>query len=260
MRAAGSTAYSNRSSRATYSLTATTGNRCLLAVELVTGDGRRAIMGDVIETGGSDVGAPRLRVQGAGTAPIESVEVRKDLEVVQTFRPYGPDDLGNRVKIVWSGAQVRGRDRLVSWHGGLCVRGNAILGAVPINFWNGNHPLERVGRQQLTWKSNTTGGLSGVILTLEEPHAGSLEIETLQRRVTCEIRSVGLDPMVWECGGLQKQIEIYRLPTRQPSSQFSFTLPLTDLHEGDNAIYIRMMQEDGHMAWTSPVYLCNTRG
>jgi hypothetical protein len=235
---------------------ATTGNRCLMDVELVTGDGRSAIMGDVVDVSGSDTSAPRLRVRVVGTAPIESVEVRNGPKVVETLRPYGRDDLGSRVKIVWSGAEVRGRDRMVSWDGGLRVGGNVILDATPINFWNANQPLEKVGRDQLRWKSSTTGGASGVILTLGEPHAGSLEIETLERRVECEIGSVGLDPTVWECGGLRKKIEVYRLPDRRPSHEFSFTLPLAELREGDNAIYVRMTQEDGHTAWTSPVYLC----
>ena len=30
---------------------------------------------------------------------------------------------------------------------------------------------------------------------------------------------------------------------------------LDKLHTGDNPIYVRMIQEDGHLAWTSPVYL-----
>jgi hypothetical protein len=228
-------------------------------VELVTGDGRSAIMGDVVDMGGGDTGAPRLRVRVVGTAAVEGVQVRNGLQVVRTLRPYGRDDLGGRVKIVWSGAEVRGRDRMASWDGGLRVQGNAILGATPINFWNPNRPLEAVGRHQLTWKSSTTGGASGVILTLEEPRAGVLEIETRQRRVECEIGSVGLEPEVWECGGLGKRIEIYRLPDRQPSREFSFALPLTGLRVGDNALYVRMTQEDGHMAWTSPVYLCGCR-
>jgi hypothetical protein len=229
-------------------------------VELVTGDGRSAIMGDVIEVSGSDIGTPRLHLRVASTAPVESVEVRNGLSVVKTLRPYGGDDLGSRVKIVWSGAQVRGRDRMVSWDGGLRVRGNSIVDAVPVNYWNPNQSLQRVERDQLGWKSSTTGGVSGVILTLEEPHAGLLEIETDERRVECEVGSVGLDPRVWECGGLGKKIEVYRLPNRQGPREYSCTLPLTELHDGDNPIYIRMMQEDGHMAWTSPVYLCTKRG
>ena len=231
---------------------ATTGNRCLVDVELVTADGRSAMMGDVIDAG---TGTPRLHVRVIGSAPIESVEVRNGLETVNTLRPYGEDDLGRRVKIVWSGAEVRGRDRMVAWDGGLYVQGNAILNATPVNFWNANQPLQKIGSDQLAWKSMTTGGVSGVILSLEKQRAGSLEIETIQLRVKCAIGSVGIEPKAWECGGLQKKIEVYRLPDRQRSCEFSFTLPLTKLHKGDNPIYIRMTQEDGHMAWTSPVYL-----
>ena len=144
---------------------------------------------------------------------------------------------------------------MVRWDGGLRVRNNAILDASPINFWNANQPLEKIGSHQLAWKSITTGGVTGVILALEKSDAGLLEMDTLQHQVECEIASVGLEPIVWECGGLQKEIKVYRLPDRLRSCEFAFALPLTKLHEGDNPIYIRMTQEDGHMAWTSPVYL-----
>jgi hypothetical protein len=234
---------------------ATTGNRCLMHVELEISDDRSAIMGDIIEASASDNCTPRLHVRIVGTAAVESAEVRNGPDLVKTVRPYSQNDLGSRVKITWSGAEVRGRDRMVSWDGGLCVQGNAILDAVPINFWNAKQPLEKVGRHQLMWTSATTGGVSGVILTLKEPRAGSIEVETLQRSVVFELDSVGLEPMVWECGGLQKKIAVYRLPSEIPSYDFSFTLPLTGLRDGDNAIYIRLVQEDGHMAWSSPVYL-----
>jgi hypothetical protein len=231
---------------------ATTGNRPLVEVRLVMNDGRSGIMGDVIEVGAN---TPHLHVRAVGTAAIESVEVRNGLKLATTLRPYGKDDLGRRVKIVWSGAEVRGRDRMVRWDGGLRVQGNSILDATPINFWNPNQPLEWIGRKQLAWKSITTGGVTGVILTLEKAKVGSLEIDTLQRQVACEIGSLALEPSVWECGGLGKEIKAYRLPEWHGRCGFSFSLPLTELHEGDNPIYIRVTQEDGHMAWTSPVYL-----
>ena len=231
---------------------ATTGNRCLVDVQLVTGDGRHAIMGDALDAG---AGTPQLHVRVIGTAPIESVEVRNGLKTVVTLRPYGERDLGNRVKVVWSGAKVRGRDRLVRWDGGLYVRGASIVDAVPINFWNANRPLERIGTDRLEWQSVTTGGLGGVILTLDDLEGASLEIETLQRSVACALDELGLEPMEWDCGGLRKKIAVVRLPDDQRAHEFSFSLPLDTLCTGDNPIYIRLAQEDGHMAWTSPVYL-----
>jgi len=231
---------------------ATTGNRCLVQVKLVTHDDRSAIMGDVLEIG---TVAPSLQVRVVGTAPIESVEVRNGPRVIKTLRSYDRQDLGRRVKIVWSGAQVRGRDRLVRWDGGLRVQGNEILDATPINFWNANQPLHRIGSQQLAWRSITTGGVMGVIMTLQQPDVGTLEIDTLQRQIACEIGGLAPEPAVWDCGGLHKEIRVYRLPDRLGPHQFSFSLRLRELHEGDNPIYIRVTQEDGHMAWTSPLYL-----
>jgi hypothetical protein len=228
---------------------ATTGNRCLVQVKLVTFDDRSAIMGDVLEAGAV---APSLQVRVVGTAPLESVEVRNGLQVVETLRPYDRQEPGRRVKIIWSGAQVRGRDRLARWDGGLR---NEILEATPINFWNANQPLQRIGGQQIAWRSITTGGVMGVILTLQQPGVGTLKIDTLQQQIACEIGELALEPAVWDCGGLRKEIQVYRLPDRPGPRQFSFSLPLSELHEGDNPIYIRVTQEDGHMAWTSPVYL-----
>ena len=233
---------------------ATTGNRSLVDLTLVTADGRSAVMGDVVEVG---VGTPTLRVHVVGTAPIERVDVLNGLELLRTLRPFGEEDLGRRVKIVWRGAEVRGRGRMVRWDGGLHVRGNDILGAGLINPWNANanHPLEVLGKDRLAWKSVTTGGAGGVILTLETSDSGALVIKTAQRDVECDVASVGLEPMIVECGGLGKRIEICRLPDRQDTCSFQFVLPLDGLRAGDNPVFIRATQEDGHMAWSSPVYV-----
>jgi hypothetical protein len=223
-----------------------------MEVEIITSDARTGIMGDVIEVG---KGIPQLHLRVVGTAPVESVQVYNGAEILKVLRPYGESDLGGRLKIIWRGAEVRGRDRMVRWNGGLRVHGNNILDATPINFWNILQPLEKIGNQKLSWKSITTGGVAGVILSLEKSNAGLLKIDTLQKNIEIDVASIGLGPKVFECGGLRKGIEIYRLPDRQKSHEFSFTLPLKKLHKGDNPIYIRMTQEDGHMAWTSPIYL-----
>ena len=231
---------------------ATTGNRSLVDVNLVTGDGRSAMMGDIIDRG---EGVPELFVRVVGTNSIDNVEVRNGLEVIDVIRPYEPHNLGRRVKIIWSGAKVRGRDRKVKWDGELHVQDNEIVDVVPINFWNQNQPLKKVDNQHITWKSATTGGLAGLIITLAKVGGGSLAVNTLQNNFSCELDSVGFEPRIWDCGGLKKRISLYRLPDEQGLREFSFSLPIAQLHPGDNPIYIRMAQEDGHMAWSSPVYL-----
>lgn len=230
---------------------ASTGNRCLIELSLEDDNGQTGIMGDLIK---SNSDKATLKVRVIGSAPIESIEVRNGSTVVETFRPFNNDECGNRIKVVWSGAEVRGRDRITVWDGNLQVQRNTIIDSKAVNFWNYNNQLEKRKENGIAWKSITTGGLSGVILTLEKPDTGLIKINTFQKNVECQIDLIGIEPSVWDCGGLQKKIEIYRLPDYQKSSEFSFSVPLTRLHSGDNPIYIKVTQEDGHMAWTSPVY------
>ena len=178
--------------------------------------------------------------------------------VIETLRPYGEDDLSSRVKVVWCGAEVKGRERLSTWDGRLTVHGNRIVDMAPINFWNPDSQPALYEAMIVDWRSITTGGLSGLILTLEDPLAGQLAIETAQGKVTYLMGEVGLEPRVWPCGGLGKRIEAYRLPEEAHALEFGFTTVLENLHPGDNPIYVRVTQEDGHMAWTSPIYVEST--
>lgn len=231
---------------------ATTGNRCLVTLTLSTGDNRTAMMGDII---GAGEGTPHLHGRVVGTGPIEKVEVLNGLELVEVLHPYTQDDLGHRLKITWSGAEVKGRNRITRWDGHLSLRGNAIVDIEPLNFWNANHPLERIDTHHLQWESATTGGVSGVILTLEKPGSGYLTIHTRQLDVSCKISEVGIQPHVWNCGGVKKEIRISRLTDHQDSNAYTFNLPLRNLHNDNNVIFIRATQEDGHRAWTSPIYV-----
>jgi hypothetical protein len=49
-------------------------------------------------------------------------------------------------------------------------------------------------------------------------------------------------------------VDIYRLPKKN-DYEFDFCFSLDDLRKGDNPVYIKVMQQDGHIAWSSPVYL-----
>lgn len=230
---------------------ATTGNRPLIDLKLLV-DGVPLSMGDTAEIG---VETPHLHLSLIGTAPIDQVEIRNASTVIHRVRPYNQGDLGKRVKIIWRGAQVRGRDRLVHWDGDLFVHNNSVLNAVPLNFWNADHPLTQRNAHTLTWKSVTTGGTAGMILTLENLETGTIKINTRQGDIEVDIASIGLEPLIWDFGGLHKEINIYRLPDRQEITPFTLELPLTGLHPGDNPIYIHLVQEDEHRAWTSPIYL-----
>jgi hypothetical protein len=232
---------------------ATTGARILLDV---SADGGDTHMGSVVHLDRKDE-PPSFEVSVHGTAPIERVEFRNGSEILKTVRNYDADDLGSRVKVLWQGAEVRGRGRQVRWDGGLRVDSNRIRSFRPINFYNLEQACARAGPRALEWRSQTTGGVAGVIVNLEKPQSGQLHVSTEQKRFGLALSHIGLTGRTYRLGGLEKRISAYRLPSRPPSMELAFRYrpPRGKLHSGDNPLYVKVVQEDGHMAWSSPIYV-----
>lgn len=239
---------------------ATTGNRPLLSVRVVGSEGQEAPMGGSLS--GTSL---KLFATVSATAPLERLEVRNGRDDAVVLRPYTAEQLGPRVKVLWSGAEVKGRARMTRWDGRLEVSDNCIVDAQPINFWNPLRPVERRGDTGLSWISTTTGGFSGVIVELENKTEGELLIETAQGTIRCQVADIGIDPITQVYGGLRKRLDIYRLPEERQVEPFSVQVDLETqpgrpegalrLRKGTNPVYLCAVQEDGHMAWSSPVYI-----
>jgi hypothetical protein len=235
---------------------ATTGHRPLIDMRVVTGD-RRAMMGEVIRTSAESLG---VEATVHGTAALERIEVWNGVRPVRTVRPYRAVDLGHRVKVTWQGAEVRGRDRMARWDGSLELSGNSLLGHEAVNFRNPANPLVRRSPRRLEWKSVTTGGASGVILTLAHRTLGTLRVETAQGDACLSLADLGLASRKWRLGGIGKAIEVVRLPAEPCPVECAFNLPRISVTRGDNPLYLKVVQEDGHVAWTSPVYVVGEAG
>ena len=230
---------------------ATTGARIFLDVE--TEDG--IPMGGLL-TARSGSG-PGFRIRVCGTAPIERVEVRNGMRVVKCFRTYTAADLSNRLKLLWEGAEVRGRGRQVTWNGSLTLSGNRIRRVTALNFHNPDHPCRQAGPTRLDWESITTGGVAGLVLELTQEAAGRVRVETNQTRFDVPLQGLGVQGRSWSLGGLDKRISVYRLPAAAGPThcEFTFKLPARYCFQGDNPIVVKVVQEDGHMAWSSPIYV-----
>src|SRR6185369_8555735 len=92
-----------------------------------------ALMGDILRTADRHV---TLMVQVLGSAPIERIELRRGREVLETIRPYTMPCNSRRLRVIWEGAEYRGRGRQTIWDGSATLYGNTIGEVRPINFWN----------------------------------------------------------------------------------------------------------------------------
>src|SRR5262249_57915654 len=107
----------------------------------------------------------RLAAEVTATAPIERLDVLHGAKVVETARPFAASDLGSRVRVIWQGAEYRGRGRETTWQGQLTLTGNRIVRFAPVNFLNPERKIvETSPGTTLAWTSVTTGNLAGIDL------------------------------------------------------------------------------------------------
>jgi hypothetical protein len=69
------------------------------------------------------------------------------------------------------------------------------------------------------------------------------------------IADIGWDDMVFAAGGIGRAIRILRLPDDNPHRRLKLTRRIPLRTTGDNALYVRLTQEDGHLIWSSPIYV-----
>ena len=213
---------------------------------------KEALMGDIVRTAASSV---RVRVAAAASVPIERIDLRCGDRTIETFRPYAAKDLGRRIRVIWEGAEYRGRGRMSTWDGHLEISGNEIEAFTPINFWHLEKELRRSGASRLEWESVTTGNFAGADITLKSPDAGTLSIATPHVNTALALRDIGYEDNVFEAGGLWRRVRAFRLPERNPHLACTFERELPLAAEGDTPVYVRVTLENGHQAWSSPIYL-----
>jgi hypothetical protein len=248
----------------------TTGNRMHLDVRLeLDGEGeifdedpalgpttsrraRQAVMGDIVRAPDAEV---TLAVVALASGPIERVEVRRGREVVATLRPHDVAPTSRRLRVVWEGAEVRGRGRQTIWDGDAELTDNRITAARAINFKNPDKPLHQDGASRLSWSALTTGNFGGFDVWLAEPRAGRLRVTTPVATLDVAIDDVGVEPTWIEAGGVGRRLGVSRLPEIMTEHALDASIRLARAPAGDSAFWVHLVQEDGFVAWSSPIYL-----
>ncbi len=226
----------------------TTGCRLDLDVT-VSVDGRACGMGEIVGTAATEAG---VAVAVAAEAPIERVDVLVGPESVHTLRPHAVP--GRRLRVVWEGAEYRGRGRQTRWDGGATFTGVGLVRWRPFNHFNRDRPFDEVAPGQLRWSSITTGNFTGFDAWLDGD-GGRLALTTPHGDVALELAGVGVEDRVFDFGGLGRRVRVFRLPDQPGPRSWSASCTVPVAATGDTPIWVRITLEDGHVAWSSPTYL-----
>ncbi|MGI5820402.1 MAG: DUF3604 domain-containing protein, partial [Armatimonadota bacterium] len=232
---------------------ATTGQRILMRVQA-----NGAPMGGEI----SADGPVTIGVFCAGTAGIRRVEILRmalgesaEPEIVHAHDPLADAPLSDdRLRIIWSGQRIRGRNRATHWDGRLDVTGAMIVEATGWAFDGPQEGLTEIAPGFVEWESITTGDEDGLDLRLNHLEGAQLRFTTGPAQFDCEPAGIGREPMVVEAGGVGQRVSVERLPEGEPPMSVTFTWS-EDAPAGESAYWVRVTQDDGGHAWSSPVFV-----
>jgi len=224
---------------------------------------------------------PAISVKVAGTAALEAVELYRGLDVVYDH-PLNRRTLPDAVRVLWQGASRKMSYAGVAWDGRLRVSGATIADVGRIRFDSPRSYVADVTADVLRWHSVQCGYRSGLVVHLADATQDAalhvaLETTALSRplfgghgdddppRMACApaeraaftVRLDDLDsgPQSSDLGILDRSITVSRAPSPDGPRTAEFTFIDPAPRPGLNAYWVRVIQTDMEMAWTSPIFV-----
>ncbi|MHA1730818.1 MAG: DUF3604 domain-containing protein [Promethearchaeota archaeon] len=222
---------------------------------------REAQMGDIVRL---ESGGATIVVKVVAGSPVERVDVLDGRDLLESLRAHefrgggrkqGATGELDRLRVTWEGAEYRARRRNVAWRGTAEFPGNEIERVDPINFWNADFPLRVESRDRVAWDSVTAGNFQGFDVVLVKPRDGLLRFSSSQVDFEVPLDEVHGEDRVWRAGGLGKLVKVFRLPTKPSPSSLEVKKEVRVRDGCEAKLLARVTLENGHQAWSSPVYL-----
>jgi hypothetical protein len=149
---------------------------------------------------------------------------------------------------------MRGRGRRVTWDGRIDLAGAQIEEARPVGF---DSPLDGIveqGPDRVIFRSRTTGDTDGLDLWLDRASRGRLSFESPAG--SCQVDLETLDTRAtFDLGGLEMRVCVERYPEELARMTLSLHREIRPPKDSLTPYLFKVVQSDGHMAWSSPIYV-----
>lgn len=200
-------------------------------------------------------GLPRFRVRVEGTVDVERIELRRGSECVDAL-PRGSEmpRSSDTVRIAWSGARNRGRDRAARWDGAVEAVETRIVDARGYAFDSPAEGIREVGPNRVSWKSVTSGDADGILLKLDPADSGILRFRTERVQFNVDLEKLQDDSLTYDAGGLDLKVQVQREPLGLGQS---VAAELRDpvAPTVSTPYFVVVIQKDGAKAWASPIWI-----
>jgi hypothetical protein len=201
----------------------------------------------------------RVHASVVGTAPLESLTLYQGLELIHQVRPAAFRSLADsrRLRVSWGGARMRGRGRRAIWDGSIHLDDARLESVNPFAFDALTDGVVGWDAEHLAFRSRTTGDRDGVDLWLNQATHGRLTFDSPLGSCRIDLADlIGASSRhVFDFGGLGLHVCVERYPEHPTDLAAALDIQVQPPEGGPTPYLIKVVQVDGHMAWSSPIYV-----
>ncbi|HRW06085.1 MAG TPA: DUF3604 domain-containing protein [Caldilineaceae bacterium] len=203
-------------------------------------------------------GQPVIKLAVQGTAAIERVDLLRGTEVLTSWQIARPD--AARLRVLWSGTETLGtaRAQRVVWDGTLQLTDGAFTDVQPIGLQSADDGVQLPDAHTITWQSATAGNFAGFTVQAVADGDSRLHFTAAPCTFACTLNQVRLAPLVVDAGGVNRRVTIGPAPRPDGPAAVELCYRDTQPLDGEIPYWVRVMQVDQGVAWSSPVYVTRT--
>ncbi len=150
---------------------------------------------------------------------------------------------------------MKSRAKKVNWQGGLSLDKGRILSFEEFAFDQSDEGVKKISNQILKWKSTTSGDPDGVILALDAPDDAKITFFSKPKTFSFELGNITEEPMIVHAGGINQKVKVSVVSAKKGPRDVEFKYRDDGVKEGVNPYWVRVVQWDGTMAWSSPIFV-----
>ncbi len=227
---------------------ATTGERII--VDFSVGE---QPMGGYLETSRP----PIVRARIVGTGELKRLDLFRGTQLVCSYPPQAdPRDLSSgNIELIWGGARNRGRNRQVIWDGELTIEGGQFKTVRGFGFDKPTDAIVAQDESRVAWRASTLGNEMGLLLEVEGQQGPRLTFTSEPVTFSLTLGALADSDLKIELDGPDQRVVVSRAQPTMGDIQGEWEWVDEGIQPGLNPYYLKVIQADGEMAWSSPVYV-----
>ena len=197
---------------------------------------------------------PKIHVQVSGTAPLDEVCLFDGNREIYKLHPNPCYRSKAMLRVIWTGAEGRDRNRYTRWDGNLTVNQGRFKSAQPLNMYAPKEKVFLKSDDEIEWKSITAGHQVGILVEVDGPDDAIISFKSGPVTFEFTLGEVRKKDYFVDAGGVGRSVRASTLHFQGDEKEVNFDFDTESLPLGEHAYWVRVIQSDFHRAWTSPIY------